>query len=86
VADPALPGEPPIRSLHEEGKPEHRVRVEHNRDTILIHLSEEDGQGWLTVAVDRATRAWAVASAGRQQDAAMLAFDQLYEPDPEASR
>lgn len=86
MADPALPGEPPIRSLHEEGKPEHRVRVEHNRDTILIHLSDEDGQGWLTVAVDRATRAWAVASAGRQQDAAMLAFDQLYEAEPEASR
>jgi hypothetical protein len=86
VADPALPGEPRTRALHEEGNPEHRVRVEHNRDTILVHLSEEDGHGWLTLAVDRTTRVWAVASARRQQEAARLAFDQLYERDAEAPR
>ena len=36
IADPdeRLP-----RTLREDGNPSHRARVEHNRDTILIHLS-----------------------------------------------
>jgi hypothetical protein len=84
VAGPAVPGEPRVRSLHEEGNPDHRVRVEHNRDTILIHLSEEDGKGWLTLAIDRPTRACAVAAARRQQEAATKAFDELYGPRLEA--
>jgi hypothetical protein len=84
VADPALPGEPRVRTLHEDGNPEHRVRVEHNRDTILVHLSDEVGRGWLTLAVDRNTREWAVAAARRQQEAAIRAFEQLYEPDAES--
>lgn len=67
------------RTLHEEGNPAHRVRVEHNRHTILIHLSDEDGSGWTVLAVDRATRRWAVAQARRQLDAAEQAFERLYE-------
>jgi len=67
-----------IRGLHEEGNPAHRVRVEHNKHTLLIHLSAEDGDGWTTIAIDRATREWAVAQRPRQMDAAMAAFAQLY--------
>jgi hypothetical protein len=64
--------------LHEQDNPAHRVRVEHNRDTLLIHLSGEDGDGWTVIAVDRATRRWAVGEASRQLDAAREAFDALY--------
>ena len=67
------------RILYEEGNPAHRVRVEHNRDTLLVHLSGEDGQGWTVMAVDRATRRFAVAQARRQLDAAEAAFAQLYD-------
>jgi hypothetical protein len=66
------------RTLYEERNPAHRVRVEHNRATILVHLSDEDGRGWTVLAVDRVTREWAVAQAGRQLDAAEQAFSQLY--------
>lgn len=66
-----------VRQLHEEGNPRHRLRVEHDGETLLIHLSDEDGGGWTTVAVDRATRHWAVAQAGRQADAAQTAYDGL---------
>jgi len=67
------------RVLYEEGNPAHRVRVEHNRDTLLVHLSDEDGQGWTVMAVDRDSRRFAVAQARRQLDAAEAAFSQLYE-------
>jgi hypothetical protein len=67
------------RVLYEEGNPAHRVRVEHNRDTLLVHLSDEDGQGWTVMAVDRASRRFAVAQARRQLDAAEAAFAQLYD-------
>lgn len=67
-----------IRGLQEDGNPEHRVRVEHNRDTLLVHISDEDGQGWTTVALDRATREWAVAQRTRQLDAAQAACGKLY--------
>jgi hypothetical protein len=66
------------RGLQEEGNPAHRVRVEHNKHTLLIHLSDEDGGGWTTVAIDRATREWAVAQRTRQLDAAKAACQQLY--------
>ncbi len=69
------------RILAEEGHPAHRVRVEHNRDTVLVQLSGEDGQGWTVLAVDRATRRWAVGAARRQLDAAQEAFNQLYAGD-----
>ena len=72
-------GEERPRVLYEEGNPAHRVRVEHNRDTLLVHLSDEVGQGWTVMAVDRDSRRFAVAQARRQLDAAEAAFAQLYE-------
>jgi hypothetical protein len=68
------------RTLAERGNPAHRLRVEHNRHTLLVHLSDEDGKGWTVLAVDRATRRWAVAQARRQLDAAEEAYSRLY-PD-----
>lgn len=66
------------RTLHEEGNPAHRVRVEHDRNTILVHLSGEEGDGWTVLAVDRRTRRHAVGEGRRQLDAASEAFDRLY--------
>jgi hypothetical protein len=66
------------RGLEEEGNPQHRVRVEHNRDTLLVHISDETGQGWTTVAIDRVTREWSIAQRRRQSDAAESAYSQLY--------
>lgn len=68
-----------VRGLEEEGNPLHRVRVEHNKDTLLVHISGEDGQGWTTVAIDRATREWSIAQRRRQTDAAKAAHSNLYE-------
>ena len=73
VADDPLP-----RILHELGNPAHRVRVEYSRATILVHLSDEDGAGWTVLAVDRASRRWAVAQGRRQRDAAEEAHERLY--------
>lgn len=67
-----------MRTLQEEGHPEHRVRVEHNKDTLLVHISDEFGQTWTTVAIDRATREWAVAQRARQLEAAEAAYGRLY--------
>jgi hypothetical protein len=53
VADP---DDPRPRILAEDGNPVHRLRAEHNRDTVLVHLGDEDGKGWTVMAVDRATR------------------------------
>jgi hypothetical protein len=72
-------GEDRPRILSEEGNPDHRLRVEHNRDTLLVHLSDEDGKGWTVLAVDRATRRWAVAQARRQLEAAEDAYARLYD-------
>jgi catechol 2,3-dioxygenase-like lactoylglutathione lyase family enzyme len=66
------------RTLAQKGNPAHRLRVEHNRDTLLVHLSDEDGSGWLVLAVDRATRRWAVEQSRRQLDAAEAAYERLY--------
>jgi hypothetical protein len=66
-----------VRGLEEEGNPPHRVRVEHNRDTLLVHISGEDGVGWTTVAIDRATREWSIAQRRRQMDAAKAAYAKL---------
>jgi len=74
VADPS---EERPRTLHEEGNPAHRLRVEHDARTVLVHLSGEDGSGWTVLAVDRATRAYAVAQARRQIDAATEAYARL---------
>ena len=37
-----------VQGLHEEENPRHRVRVEYDPRTLLIHLSDEDGAGWTT--------------------------------------
>lgn len=74
------PATSPVRGLHEQANSAHRVRVEHDDHTLLIHLSGEDGDGWTTMAVDRDTRRWAVAQERRQTDAARTAYEQLYEP------
>ncbi len=74
----ADPDEERPRILSEQGNPAHRVRVEHNRDTLLVHLSGEDGEGWTVLAVDRETRRWVVAQARRQLDAAEDAYSRLY--------
>jgi hypothetical protein len=76
VADPH---EPRPRMLFEEANPAHRLRVEHDRRTLLIHLGDEDGSGWTVFAVDRETRRWAVAHARRQTDAASEAHGRLYD-------
>jgi hypothetical protein len=78
VADPEA--DPP-RILHEDGNPSHRLRVEHDESTLLVHLSGEDGDGWTVMAVDRATRRWVVAQARRQIDAAQDAYARLRESD-----
>ena len=72
VADPDRRG-----TLHEAGNPRHRCRVEHNAATLLVHLADEDGDGWTTLAVDRATRSWTVAQAPTQLAAATRAVDAL---------
>lgn len=78
VADESLGGKA-VRGLHEQANPRHRLRVEHNEHTLLIHLSDEDGGGWTTIAVDRATRQWSVAQDARQSDTARGAYGALYE-------
>ena len=55
------------------GNPAHRCRVEHDDAILLVHLSGEDGQGWTALAVDRATRRWAVGQARTQLAAATRA-------------
>jgi len=72
--------EPLARGLHERINPRHRLRVEHDEHTLLVHLSGEDGDGWTTIAVDRGTRRWTVGQEDRQSDAARAAYDGLYEP------
>lgn len=67
-----------VRGLHDEKNPLHRVRVEHNRDTLLIHLSNEDGEGWTTIAIDRPTREWSIAQRRVQTEAAKAAYENLY--------
>jgi hypothetical protein len=74
----ADPGEERPRVLYEDGNPQHRLRVEHDRDTLLVHLSDEDGEGWTVLAVDRPTRRYVVAQARRQADAARDAYNGLY--------
>jgi hypothetical protein len=77
VAGESAPGEV-VRALHEDGNPGHRLRVEHDSHTLLIHLSDEDGRGWTTVAVDRATRQWAVSHGATQAATARKAYEDLY--------
>ena len=77
VADPGAPGQV-VRGLHEQANPRHRLRVEHNANTLLIHLTDEQGETWTTIAVDRATRSVAHAHGRRQEDSAQAAYNALY--------
>jgi hypothetical protein len=47
--------------------------------TLLIHLSDEDGDGWTTFAVDRESRRCTVAQGRRQPDTAREAYERLYD-------
>lgn len=67
------------RTLCEPENPRHRVRVEHDRHTLLVHISDEDGDGWTTVAIDRTSRAWSVAQRDTQLAAATSATEALYD-------
>jgi hypothetical protein len=67
-----------IRGLQEEGDSRHRVKVTHNLSTLLVHISDEDGKRWTTVAIDRDTREWAIAQWPRQLDSAETAYGLLY--------
>lgn len=78
-------GVKPSRGLHEQANPRHRLRVEHDAHTLLIHLSDEDGAGWTTIAIDRPTRQWSVAQDDRQSDTARGAYDALYAPAPDST-
>jgi hypothetical protein len=75
---PQAPAGGQARTLAEEGNSSHRVRVEHDNHTLLVHVSDEDGRGWTTIAIDRATRAWAVAQRDVQLDAAVGSCRALY--------
>ncbi len=66
------------RTLCERENPSHRVRVEYDNHTLLVHISDEDGGGWTTVAIDRASRAWSVAQRDTQLGAAKSASEALY--------
>ncbi len=58
-----------VRGPQERTNPAHRPGVERDEHALLIHLSDEDGAGWTTIAVDQATRHYAVAQAPRQAEA-----------------
>jgi hypothetical protein len=75
--DSAGDGSQRARILHEEGNPSHRLRVEHDQDTLLVHLSDEDGHGWTVLAVDRRSRRWALAQGPTQQATAQRAYTEL---------
>jgi hypothetical protein len=73
ISDPDRP-----RILHEDGNPAHRLRVEHDRDRLYIELAGEDGSGpWTVLAVDRATRRYAVAQGRTKEEATRAAADDL---------
>src|SRR4051812_50050010 len=74
----AGPDADPPRTLHEDGNPDHRLRVEHDERTLLVHLSGEDGAGWTVMAVDRATPPVAAAPAPPQIDAPREAHGRRY--------
>jgi hypothetical protein len=67
-----------IRGLQEEDNPSHRVRVEHDRHTLLVYVSNEDGRGWTTLAIDRKSREWSIAQRRSQLEAAKAAYELLY--------
>jgi len=77
VADDSFQGRA-ARGLHEEANPSHRLRVEHDSYTLLIHLSDEGGTGWTTIAIDRATRQSAIVHGTTQSETSRDAYESLY--------
>jgi hypothetical protein len=67
--------------LREATNPEHRLRVEHDDRTLLIHLSDEDSPGWTVIAVERSTRRTAVCQGRTQSQTAQRAYRALYPTD-----
>lgn len=68
------------RILHEDGNEAHRLRVEHDRSRLYVELSGEDGAGpWTVMAVDRASRRYAVAQAVTKTSATEAAARALTE-------
>jgi hypothetical protein len=67
------------RTLFDESNPRHRVRVEHDNHTLLVHISDEHGGGWTTLALDRATGEWSIAQRDNQLSAATAAHSALYD-------
>ncbi|MEO9221296.1 MAG: hypothetical protein ABI251_05870 [Mycobacteriaceae bacterium] len=66
------------RILHEDGNEAHRLRVEHDRARLYVELSGEDGAGpWTVLAVDRASRQYAVAQAATKTAATEAAAHAL---------
>ena len=64
------------RILHEQGNPAHRLRVGHNRETLLVHLTTR------TATVDRSrdrsrNSTLGCLPGGRQLDAAEDAYARL---------
>ena len=54
--------------------------MEHDASTLLLHLADEDGAGWTTIAIDRATRQIAPGRGLRQIDPTHAAYEALYRP------
>lgn len=73
------------RILHEDGNEAHRLRVEHDRARLYVELSGEDGASpWTVLAVDRASRRYAVAQADTKTaatEAAARALTELLDAD-----
>ena len=69
------------KALHEVDNPDHRVRIEHDRDRLFINLSDEDGKGWTVIAIERRTREYGVGQHRTQKTAAALAADALTNRD-----
>lgn len=68
------------RILHEDGNEAHRLRVEHDRARLYVELSGEDGASpWTVLAVDRASRRYAVAQADTKTAATEAAARTLTE-------
>jgi hypothetical protein len=70
--------------LCDESDPRHRVRVEHDNHTLLVHVSDERGGGWTTLALDRATGEWSIAQRDSQLGAATAAHTALYDTSGES--
>ena len=61
------------RVLYEQGNAAHRLRVEHDHETLLVHLSDEDGgDGRCSRSIARRGAGWSprpLASSTLRKDA-----------------